>query len=253
MSGKLKNMSQSQRKKDKSPRVPQRDKLDGPVVIRERDDLKERQLAFLELVADRNTKLVFIDGPAGTSKTFLSLLAGLRELNKGGMGEIIYVRSLIESASKSIGSLPGELDEKFGPFLIPLQDKLDELLSKPDIDKLKKENRIKTIPINFLRGANFNATFLIADEIQNFSFGEIQTLITRQGKYSKFILCGDIMQSDITHGKSGFKEMFDIFNNQESRDNGVFCVKFDSEDIVRSGLVKFIVEKLEDYCRGQKK
>ncbi len=243
----------SQRKKDKSPKVPQRDKLEVPVSIRERDDLKERQLAFLELVDDPKTKLVFVDGPAGTSKTFLSLLAGLRELNKKGMGEIFYVRSIIESATKSIGSLPGELDEKFGPFLIPLQDKLEELLHKPDIDRLNKENRIKTIPINFLRGANFNATFLIADETQNFSFGEIQTLITRQGKYSKFILCGDIMQSDITNGKSGFKEMFDIFNNTESQENGIFCVKFDSGDIVRSGLVKFIVEKLEKYNQLIKK
>ena len=238
-------------KKDRSPKVPQRDKLKTKVAIIERDDLKERQLAFLELIADKNTKLIFVDGPAGTSKTFLSLLAGLRELNKGGMGEIIYVRSLIESASKSIGALPGEIGEKFGPFLIPLEDKLDELLHKPDIELLKKENRIKTIPINFLRGANFNATFLIADEIQNFSFGEIQTLITRQGKYSKFILCGDVMQSDIVGGKSGFKEMYDIFNTDEARNNGVFCVKFDASDIVRSGLVKFIVEVLDSYAKNK--
>ncbi len=243
-------MSQN-KKKDRTVKVPQRDKLDLKLEIKERNDLTENQLAFLELVDDKNTKLIFFDGPAGSSKSFLSILAGLRELNKKSIGEIIYVRSIIESAVKSIGALPGEITEKFGPFLIPLQDKLEELLFKDDIDKLKKEDRIKTIPINFMRGANFNAAFLIADEIQNFTFGEIQTLITRQGKYSKFILCGDTMQSDIK-GQSGFKEMYDVFNTDESRSQGIFCVKFTHEDIVRSGLVKFIVEKLEEYNKTRK-
>lgn len=236
------------KKQDKSPRIIQRDKISYQLNIKERNDLKEKQLAFLELVERKDTKLIFIDGVAGTSKSFLSILAGLRELNKKRIGQLIYVRSLIESATKSIGSLPGEIFEKFSPFLIPLQDKLEELLDKNDIDKLKKEDRVKTIPINFLRGASFNASFLIADEIQNFSFGEIQTLITRQGEYSKFILCGDSMQSDL-NGKSGFKEIFDLFDNDECKSQGIYCIKFDATDIVRSGIVKFIVEKLEEYVR----
>lgn len=241
-------MPQNKKPGDKSTKVPQRDKISYELKIKERDDLRERQLALLELIADKKTRLVFIDGVAGTSKSFLSILAGLRELNKKGVGQLIYVRSLIESATKSIGALPGEITEKFGPFLIPLQDKLEELLNKDDIDKLKKEDRIKTIPVNFLRGANFNASFLVADEIQNFSYGEIVTLVTRQGMYSKFVLCGDTMQSDL-NGKSGFKEIYDIFDNQESRAEGIYCVRFSSEDIVRSGIVKFIVEKLEEYLK----
>jgi phosphate starvation-inducible PhoH-like protein len=237
---------------DKSPKIPQRDKIDWVLKIKERGDLTEKQLAFLELTSYKETKLVFVDGPAGCSKTFLSVLAGLREMNIKHIGELFYVRTIIESATKSIGALPGEIGEKFGPFLIPLQDKLEELLFKPDIDRLHKENRIKTVPINFLRGASFNATFLVADEIQNFSFGEIQTLITRQGEYSKFILCGDSMQQDLG-GKSGFKEMWDIFNTEECQKEGIYCVKFDSSDIVRSGLVKFIVERLEEHAKSKLK
>lgn len=245
-------MSQSKKPRDRSTSVPQRDKINYELQIKERSDLRERQLALLELIENKNTRLVFIDGVAGTSKSFLSILAGLRELNKKHVGQLIYIRSLIESATKSIGSLPGEINEKFGPFLIPLQEKLEELLFKEDIDKLKKEDRIKTIPVNFLRGANFNASFLVADEIQNFTYNEIVTLITRQGMYSKFILCGDSMQSDL-NGKSGFREIYNIFDNEVSRENGIFCIKFDSTDIVRSGIVKFIVEKLEDYQRENHK
>lgn len=242
---------QKPQKKDKSPKIHQKEKPDFKLAIRERDDLTDKQLAFLELVEDKNTKLIFVDGVAGSSKTFLSILAALREFNKRrDIAEIIYVRSLIESASKSIGALPGEITDKFGPFLLPLEDKLEELLNKGDIFQLKNQNVIRSIPINFLRGASFNATFLIADEIQNFSFGEIQTLITRQGERSKFILCGDTMQSDINE-KSGFKEMFEIFNNQECQSQGIYCVKFDSSDIVRSGIVKFIVEQLD--LHNQKK
>jgi phosphate starvation-inducible PhoH-like protein len=84
--------------------------------------------------------------------------------------------------------------------------------------------------------------------MQNAEFNEIQTIITRIGNFSKFVFCGDPMQTDIKEkGKSGFKPMFDIFNNEESRAQGIFCVELDKEDIMRSGILKFIVEKLEIY------
>ena len=238
--------------KDSSPKVAQRDKIEYELKIRERDDLTEKQKAFLELVLDGKTQLVLVDAPAGTGKTYLAILAALRALNSKRIGQIIYARTIIESASKSIGSLPGFLEEKLNPFLMPLQDKLDELLGKQDVDKLFKDERVKGIPINFLRGANFNATFLVLDESQNATLGELSTVITRQGKYSKFILCGDSRQSDL-NGKSGFKELFDVFNTEECQNNGIYCVQFTSDDIVRSGIVKFIVEKLDEYNKSKHK
>lgn len=240
-------MSRKQRPhvaKDLSPTVPQRDKIDRPLSIRHRSDLTENQKKIIDLILDKNTRIVYISGPAGTSKTYLGVYCALRLLNEKRVGEAIYIRTIIESASKSLGSLPGEADLKFGPFTMPLQDKLDELLPPNEAVSLIKEERFVGMPINYLRGSSKNATYLLADEIQNFTYGEIVTLITRLGKYSKLVACGDTMQSDI-NSKSGFKRIFDIFNNEESRKRGIYCITLTKDDVVRDGIVKYILEVLE--------
>lgn len=233
---------------DKSPVIYQRNKLKVGLNIIERNDLTERQKQLIELILEKNTKVVFIDGPAGTSKTWTAVLCGLRLLNSKRVSDLLYVRTIIESASKSLGSLPGEFGDKFEPFITPLKDKLDELLPKPDIDLLFKEKRIQPMPINYLRGANINAKYVLIDESQNFNYKEIVTVLTRIGEYSKFIFVGDSFQSDL-NGHSGFRKMFDIFNNDESKLNGIYCFEFTKEDIVRSGVLKFIMEKLENYIK----
>lgn len=197
---------------------------------------------------DKKTKIVLIEGPAGVSKTFLAVYCGLKLLNEKRMSEIIYIRTIIESASKSLGSLPGEADLKFEPFIIPLKDKLDELLQKSDVHKLLNEQIIKSNPINYMRGTSKNCSYIIGDEIQNFSYSEIVTLITRLGHFSKLVCCGDMMQSDI-NGKTGFRKIFNIFNDEESRNNGIYCITLTKDDVVRSGIVKFILEKLEKVIK----
>lgn len=181
-----------------------------------------------------------------THNTYLSILSALQAIKSKKVSHLIYARSIIESASKSIGALPGVLSEKLDPFLLPLKDKLDEFLDHASSNRLLEEGRIESIPINFLRGASFNATFFILDEGQNSTWKELSTVITRQGKYSKFIICGDSHQSDL-NGNSGFAEMYQLFDNEEAQSNGIYCVRFDHSDIVRSGIVKYIVEKLDEY------
>lgn len=229
---------------DKSPRVFQNDKIKFELSIYERTDLTQKQQELINIIEDKNTKVVFIQGPAGTSKSFTSIYAGLKLMNKKTISDIVYVRSIAESASKSLGSLPGEANDKMEPFLMPLRDKLEELLPKDQLNVLVKEGRIQGIPVNYLRGASINAKFVIADESQNFNFRELTTVITRIGKFSKFIILGDPLQSDI-NGHSGFMKMFDLFNSQSSRDQGIHCFSFTKEDIVRSGILKYIVEVIE--------
>ncbi len=233
---------------DRSPQVYQRDKLAYDIHVRTRNDLTARQLEFIDLVLDRKTKLVFVDGPAGTSKTFLSVYCGLLLLQKRSISDILYVRSIAESASKSLGSLPGEMDDKMQPFLMPLMDKLDELLPRPEVDKLLKDKRIDASPINYLRGASFNARCIVSDESQNLDLKELTTLITRLGQFSKMVVAGDKNQSDI-NGRSGFTRMFDLFNDQSSRDQGIHCFSFTKDDIVRSGILRYIVERLETLAK----
>lgn len=152
--------------KDTSPHVPQNEKLKDNIRINVRN-LTPKQTELLEKLQDKDTKMVFISGPAGTSKTFTSILAGLNLINRKRVSEIIYVRSAVESSDSKLGFLPGEMDDKLSPYIQPLIDKLEELLDRSDIEKLKKEERIHGFPVNFLRGLNWNAKVIVADEAQN--------------------------------------------------------------------------------------
>lgn len=229
---------------DSSPRVHQRDKIDFQLQIRERNDLKDKQKKFIDLVLDKKTNVIFVSGPAGTSKTFLAVYCALQLLNARKVSDIVYVRSIAESASKSLGSLPGEMDSKMEPFLMPLHDKLQEFLMKCDIDRLLKEERVKGLPVNYARGASLNAQCVIVDEAQNLDKKEMTTILTRIGQFSKFIVLGDPMQSDI-NGKSGFQPIFDLFNSEECQEKGIHCFAFTKDDVVRSGILGYIVDRLE--------
>lgn len=156
----------AEEKRDNSPIIPQRTKLKYNLKIFERFEQKltETQKKFLELVLNKNTKMVFVSGPAGTAKTYMAVYAALKLLNERKMSDIIYVRSAVESADHKLGFLPGEINDKMAPYIEPLLDKLEELLSRSDIDSLTKDKRITGMPVGFLRGRNWNAKVVIADE-----------------------------------------------------------------------------------------
>lgn len=228
---------------DRSPVIPQRSKLKSPLNIYQRP-LTPKQQQFLELAADKETKIIFVTGPAGTSKTFLSVLHSLKMISEKRVSDLVYIRSAVESADAKLGFLPGEADQKLAPYIQPLLDKLVEMLPKTDIDTLLKEERVAGVPVGFLRGLSWNAKVIIADEAQNMTFKELFTLITRIGEFSKVFILGDPEQSDI-NGKSGFIKMISHFDNEESRQNGIHVFHFTEDDIVRSGLVQFIIKKVK--------
>lgn len=240
------------RKEDKSPKVYQRDKLDFSLNIRERNDLTEKQKAIIELMLDKKTKILFLTGPAGTSKTWLAIYCGLLLLNQRRVSNITFVRTIVESASKSLGALPGEADQKLSPYLMPLMDKLDELLSQDQVKRLMAEDRVKGLPVNYLRGASLNAQYIVLEEAQNYTLKELTTAITRIGEYSKMIVIGDPDQSDV-NGASGFMPMYDLFNDETSREQGIFCLSLTKDDIVRSGVLRYIADRLEYYRQSRPK
>ena len=232
--------------RDRSPIVPQRNKIDRTLNIVRRNDLTEKQKDFLKLALDSNTKIVFVSGPAGTGKSFLTVLAALELINSKKVSDLLYLRSIVESSSRSMGFLPGDVSLKVGVYLRPLTDKLEEFLSARDIKYLTEDSRISGEPINFLRGQNWNARVVIVDEAQNIDFCEHVTILSRIGKFSKVFVCGDPMQSDI-NSKSGFVPMYTLFDNEESRKEGIYVFNFTKDDIVRSGLVKYIIGVIEKY------
>jgi len=231
-------------KKDKSPVVHQRGKVEHYLTIIQRE-LTEKQKKFIELALDKKVKLLLVSGPAGSTKTYLSVLASLMLINEKKVSDILYVRSIVESADVKMGTLPGEADDKLSPYKRPLIDKLDELLPKEDIQFLIKDNRIEGLPIGYLRGLNWNAKAIVADEMQNCTKKELVTLMTRTGEFSKVFICGDPQQSDI-NGRSGFQSIFNLFNDDESKEHGIYTFEFTEDDILRSALVKFIVQKIKN-------
>ncbi len=208
--------------------------------------LTEKQKLFLSLALHPDTNIMFVSGPAGSTKTYMAVYSALRHLSADEDLDLLYVRTVIESAEKGLGALPGDIEEKFNPYMMPLEDKLTEMLPKTNTAKAEMldSGRLQAMPINYLRGASWKDKIVVADEAQNFTFKELTTLITRLGIGCKLFICGDFMQSDI-NGKTGFKKMFKIFNDLESQKKGIHSFSFTKEDIMRSPLQKFIIGKLE--------
>jgi phosphate starvation-inducible PhoH-like protein len=221
--------------------------LNQPIKFKSRRfKFTDKQKDLLEIILNPENKIIFISGPAGTSKTYISLYGALQIMQENKEKDLIYIRSIAESADKGLGSLPGDISEKFDPFLMPLYDKLEEIIHAGDVAFMKNEGKIAAAPINFLRGASWRDKLIVADEAQNFTFKELTTLITRIGEDTKIIICGDFMQSDI-NGRGGFNQMFNIFNDPISESNGICAFTFTEEDIVRSQILKFIIKRLEQH------
>jgi len=238
---------------DNSPYVFQRDKISFDLTIKNLP-WSEKQKEIISKFLDKNTKVLFLKGPAGTSKTTLAMYCGLTLLNMKRVSDMVLVRSAVESSDSKLGFLPGTLDEKIAVYLTPFHDKFEELLCYAQLDKLQKDNRLTICPINFARGLHFSAKFVCADEVQNFSKKEIHTLMSRIGEFSKVFLCGDPDQSDLPYGKSGFTKVFDLFNTDEAKAQGIFCMELTEDDIVRSELCRFITHKFKElYVSEQPK
>lgn len=207
--------------------------------------LTEKQKQFLEIALDSKTNIIFCAGPAGTTKTYVAVYSALRYLSANIDLDLLYVRTVVESGERNLGSLPGDIDEKFNPYMAPLDDKLREMIKPSIIPELISKSRIQAMPINYLRGASWNNKIVVADEAQNFTFKELTTLVTRLGESSKLIICGDFLQSDI-NGKTGFKTMFDLFDDPLSKRRGIHTFEFTKEDIKRSKILKYIIGKIEE-------
>ncbi len=204
--------------------------------------MKPKHRDFYETIHESTTQMSFVDGLAGTAKTYLAVYAALELLKTEQIEKIVYIRSVVESADKSLGSLPGEIDDKFSPYMMPLIEKVTELCGAGTCGMLKSKGLIDAIPVNFVRGLTFNNTCVIVDEAQNLTKGELTTILTRFGRNSKYIVLGDGKQSDVK--QSGFKNVFDKFDSHECEDKGIHAFKFGNEEIVRSKILRFICERL---------
>ncbi len=206
----------------------------------------EKQKSFIKLALSEKSKILFTEGPAGTSKTLLSVYCGLRLLSEKKVEEVIYIRSAVESSDSRLGFLPGDAEDKLHYFNLPFLDKLNELVSDEEIKKLQKSQRVSTYPVNFSRGMSWSNKCIIFDECQNSSLKEIITVLTRIGEGTKIFLCGDNMQTDLKNGNRGsFSKIMKTFNDEESIKHDVHTFAFNEEDIMRSEILRFIISKID--------
>lgn len=187
---------------------------------------------------------LFLYGVAGTGKTYISLYLALKEvLNPNSPYRKVYVvRSSVPS--RDMGFMPGKLQDKMAVYEAPYISMLNDLFGRGDAYEVAVQKRcFEMISTSFLRGTTFENAIVIADEIQNMSFQELDTLITRIGNNAKVIMCGDIEQCDLIRNKydtTGLPAFKKILDGMQSFD----FVEFQAEDIVRSGLVKeYILQK----------
>lgn len=207
--------------------------------------LTENQSKFFEAYKDYDHHMLL--GSAGTGKTFLAIAKALEALNEGKVNKIVLFRSPI--ATFEIGALPGTIEEKTAPYESAYRSAVNTLLHRDDAyDLLKKLGVIEFSSGAFERGNTYNNCFIVIDEIQNFNGHALDTLITRIGKNTLTVLCGDLFQQDLTKVKDkNVGKMLHVLQNLPS----FHTTEFGLEDIVRSGVVKeYLITKHKLYPEG---
>ena len=213
--------------------------------IIEKFELSENHKQIVEAILNRDNKLIFIDGPAGTAKTYCAVLGALKLLQRKSFKSILYLRSIAECSTQKLGALPGELHEKIGPFGAPFIEKLSEMVSESTITKLASESSLDIQPLNFLRGTTFHDKVVILDEAQNAELDQLIIVLTRLGEHGKLVVIGDSNQVDIRDKKS-YANVVSKFNSEDCKNIGIHSFTLTEDDIKRSKILKFIVSRLQE-------
>ena len=213
---------------------------------------KKQKLLFDSIMDNRIT---FVRGPAGTAKTFISLVAALAliKMPKYNINKIVLVKPIVEiTSNKGLGALPGELNEKIDPYFDHFYENLSKLVSQETIKFLKDGKYISDVVLNYMRGATFGrydadgnpiGQVVIMDEAQNMTASEMKTFISRMGENSKLIIIGDPDQIDLKlmYGElCGLNDAINRLSDMES----ITLVEFDEDDIVRD---PFLIEIMKRY------
>ena len=187
------------------------------------------------MCALENSQLIFAIGPAGTGKTYVASAFAADLLQTKAIEKIIITRPNVEVGA-GFGFLPGELEEKYAPYLAPFREVMIERMGLSQYEYALKVETISPQPLAFMRGATFNDAFVILDEAQNCTPQEMKMFLTRIGKNCTVVVDGDPEQCDL-HGPSGLNDAV----HRLERIPGVSVVEFTEDDIVRSGLIKDIL------------
>lgn len=195
------------------------------------------QKKFIEAL--KNSDLVISSGPAGTGKTYLSVVVAVGCLKRNEVNKIVLTRPVVE-AGESLGFLPGDLKEKIDPYLRPLYDALYDLLGTEQVDKMIEKGMIEIAPLAYMRGRTFDDAFVILDEAQNTTKTQMLMFLTRMGFNTRMVITGDETQIDLKQA-SGLAHAKKVLKNIEE----IKFIQLTKLDIVRHPLVQKIIESYE--------
>jgi phosphate starvation-inducible PhoH-like protein len=192
--------------------------------------MSPQQQNLIDAIEERSVILAL--GPAGTGKTYIAISKAVEALEQNKVSRIVLSRPAVE-AGESLGFLPGDMQEKLAPYLRPLYDALSDRLGGKRLKALIAEGIIEIAPVAFMRGRTLNNAFIVIDEAQNCTYGQLKMLLTRLGWQSTMVLTGDPDQTDLLPGISGFG---DIANRLEQVPE-ISVTRLGDADIVRHPLV----------------
>ncbi len=181
----------------------------------------------------RRGENVFGVGPAGTGKTYIPARLAARRLLDGTISKIVICRVAVSAPKHALGFLPGKIDQKLAPWLVPVFDGLRAEMSATTLDKLRQENRIEVIAFEHLRGRSLQDSCIILDEAQNANIADLKLFLTRIGENSQVVVTGDLDQIDVRD--SGLLHALYL---AERYNVPMRVVRFDESDVVRSAFTK---------------
>ena len=194
----------------------------------------------------RRNDIVFAIGPAGTGKTYLAVAMAVAALKNRDVTKVVLARPAVE-AGENLGFLPGDLQEKIDPYLRPLYDALDDMLSAERLKSYMEKRIIEIVPLAYMRGRTLHNAFVILDEAQNATAVQMKMFLTRLGAHSRAVITGDITQIDLPQtAVSGLVQIQEILKSIQ----GVGFAYLDRNDVVRHRLVKDIIDAYDRYGVG---
>ena len=226
------------------------------------------QQALVDAISHND--IVFVNGPSGTGKTAIATWLGIAGIDAGEFDRLVLTRPVVTSGEE-LGFLPGTMDEKVAPYMQPLYDAIslikggrDEKLSEPELPQLltaKERKRIRAerkeedarekksfydlvqvCPLAYIRGSTLANSFIVCDEFQNVTVSQMKTMLTRLGRNSKMVICGDSQQCDLPERtESGFSHAISLLKGLRR----VGFVELGVEDIVRHRLIRDIILRYE--------
>lgn len=202
----------------------------------------KNQENYVQKLEDERKTIVFAIGPAGTGKTIMAVMHGIKLMQEGVIEKIIVTRPAV-SVDEDLGFLPGTLNEKMAPWTRPIFDVLSEYYDQKTVESMLYEGTIEIAPLGFMRGRTFKNAYIIADEMQNATQNQMKMLLTRIGEGSKMVVTGDLAQADRLQDNG----LIDFTQRLESRNcQRIDVAKFDHKDIVRHPAVKEVLNLYGD-------